>query len=895
MNLMEKNSSLKAITVSALVLLLMASVIAPIASAAVLKPLTYGVFWSGSGVIEKDRFDFMNADGNPLKEDIANAVFQGPGVFQDFKEPVYINDKAIYDDSVGFMKDIFLEITNYGTLTKMNYTGEEKPPYHWLPVIEQNPPTNPQTDIVPLEGWLIAYNITVAPVGYDEGYLIVTFSGFDGTGKLVANVIGQDTNDNWAISLAERSVWVNNPRLLALFFNITAINLGSPFTPVFELDIVIVFNKATKFVEIFQNLKLVDANVVGCVSVRLNMALARMAIFDANPYCDRAFYGWKNVTIKDPEFFLVLSWTNETLRKWVRADLGYDYYAAYMAAYPVPNSWAIASTWYDSNDTDTFVDAFNVWNATQLRFTPVRIGPPHKIAGWLDKYVMLYMGDIDADGKGDGDQALVRVEWYNDMEGMPEEVIGVAETGWKMIMYGVYDVNGGAYDGGEGGWFDYGYLCLSNGKVYEDDLVSPENIVPIIFGVTLPPIIGAPPCPWIHTGTLGWLNWWAWYNGWDGLNTGVTNEVLTSTESELIKYVIYLDIDQDGNKDAAEDADNDPILAQDEYDIPFEWWPTEELYWQLTYKFAPPVFSKIPPYTCCLFRLFERQPVADVLQAADDGNPDGYIYRIYDFVVLPSPGATPDAAGAAWLNARFTSLLVTFDVESYNMVATVGYVNPGTKMLPYLMLRLEPIPGVVETYPERRLHYLTSDGRALIQMEWEYLFPWEYYKANYGSGTPWHDKHYLLISVAGVHPNLATYYFNDFTPIVRAVGGDYQWDIVILPTIGPIDISPFVGTDRGLGLIALAKDHFNNTALLVWGLDAQDTYWTAFAATWGWPLIVSIFGDWQALLILIDYTITGPNWGTSNGIPTAHPWYPLINYEPLIYPVAVAREYESVG
>ncbi|MEM2253019.1 MAG: hypothetical protein QXS06_00695, partial [Desulfurococcaceae archaeon] len=63
MNLLEKNSSLKAITVSALVLLLTASVIAPIASAAVLRPLTYGVFWSGSGVIESDRFDFMNADG----------------------------------------------------------------------------------------------------------------------------------------------------------------------------------------------------------------------------------------------------------------------------------------------------------------------------------------------------------------------------------------------------------------------------------------------------------------------------------------------------------------------------------------------------------------------------------------------------------------------------------------------------------------------------------------------------------------------------------------------------------------------------------------------------------------------------------------------------------------
>jgi len=848
------------------VLLLVFSIATPLVSAAVLKPFTYTPLTNTAGVIEKDRYDFMNADGNPLKEDIANTVFQGPGVFQSFKDSVWRNE-TIYDDSVGFMKDIYLTITNYGTLTKMNYTGEEIPPYHWLPVIEQNPPCIASgITTAPLEGWAIAYNITTYPYGYDEGYLVLTFSGFTAEGKLVPNVIGQDSDDNWSVSV-QRSTWVNNPRLLALLYNVSAVNLGSGFKPKFMLEIVVVFNKATKFVEIFQRLTLVDWSVVGCVSAVANMALARMAIFDANPYCDRAFYGWKNVAISDPEFFLVLSWTNKTLSKWVRSDLGWDYYGAYMASYPIPDSWAIASTWYDSNDTSTSVDACDVWNAPQLRYTPIYLnisGP--KVAGYLDKYVMLYMGDIDGDEIGDGDQALVRVEWYADASGMPEEILNLS-TDWKMIMYGVYDVNGTGYDGGEGGWFKYGYLCLSNGTAYGNDEITNSNIVPVNLPVP-PPDPNTIPEPWTHTGTLGWLN------------KQVSDEYLTSSEKMLTKNVQYLDIDQDGNKGTAETNDKDPVTATDEVNIPFEWWPTEELYWQLTYKFAPPVFKKIPSSTCCMFS-----------QGEDEGGPmnsynpeTGEVIRAaYDFTVVPAPGATPDAAGAAWLNARFTSMLVTFDVEAYNMIATVGYTNPATKMLPYLMLRLTSIPASTEDYPARKAHYLTADRRALPQMEWED-------RNEDHCVTPWLDKHYLLVTVAGVHPNLVTYYFNDFTPITFAVGGDYQGDIVVLPYTGPIDTSPYIGTDLGKGVIALAKDHFNNIALIVYGLDAQDTYWTAFIATHDWPYIKSSYGDWQALLIGIDYTM-GHEWGDGDGIPTAHPTYFDIFFQAWLE--ARAIEYES--
>ncbi|MEM1989616.1 MAG: hypothetical protein QW782_03140 [Candidatus Bathyarchaeia archaeon] len=150
-----------------------------------------------------------------------------------------------------------------------------------------------------------------------------------------------------------------------------------------------------------------------------------------------------------------------------------------------------------------------------------------------------------------------------------------------------------------------------------------------------------------------------------------------------------------------------------------------------------------------------------------------------------------------------------------------------------------------------------------------------------------------------MHPNLATYYFNDFTPIVRAIGGEYAGDIVVLPYTGPIDVTPYTfESNRGLGVIALARDHFNNTALIVYGLDAQDTYWTAFIATHDWPYIatpdnpntprIEGYGDWQALLIKIVYTM-GHDWGDGTGIPTAHPTYDKL----FIRTVATAREYES--
>jgi len=772
--------------------LIVVSLIIPLAAPVVAQPVTYSTALSTSGVLAKDRIDYMNAAGNPLNEDIANYVFQGPGLISG-------------SPSVGYMNDIYVDISNYGTIIRINYT--RNPPY-WLPVIEQNPVAMAMGQTTaPVEGWAIYYNMTVYPTMVyppDSGKLVVTTSGWKTTAPAgwTFGIIGQDANDNWTITPSMK-ILVDNPRLQVVYFNITAVNHGSPYEPVFSLEIIVVFNKATKYIDIYQRLTLLGTNLPeGCYSVSMDIAMARMAIIDGNPYCDRAFYGWKELS---NGAFIVLSWTNETLSKWVRADQGYKYYAVYALAYPAPDAYAIASTWYDSADPGTLPDAADVWLAGQLRYAN------YTPTSYYANFTYLNMRDIDNDGDGDGDQALVRFDWYNSTSSsLPENLKGIT-IGWKLIKYGVYDV-GDKYDGGEGGLFEYGQLTLNNGTT-----------------------INAPVTAWSHTGTLGLLN---------THNTSL----VTSFEDMLNKTVTRI-----GN---------------------VSWYPTEELLWQLMYNFCP----------SCGIDLDHLAP--------------------RDFLVMPAPGATPDAAGAAWLSQFLFPLLTLFDVEAYNMTATVGYTNPASKMLPYFMLRLEDIPSTVEQYRTtgwksgRAGHYMTSDLRALPQMA----------STDY-QNTRWRDVHYLALSIAGTHPNLLTFYANDFSPIVRPIGGDLgPGYLVILPTPATmgsyevsdaiIDISQYIGDkpDKklGAGVISLVRDHFNNVYLIVYGLDAQDTYWTAYAliSQWYLPAVqfptVDITGtnynNWgdllkysQAVLLKIDYSKILNAWGTGKGIPIATPNGPAIS------------------
>jgi len=730
--------------------LIVVSLIIPLAAPVVAQPTvtipaTYSTVLSTSGVLAKDRSDY----------NIANQVFQGPG-------PISGNS------SVGYMNDIYLDISNYGTITKINYT--RNPPY-WLPAIEQTPVLMAQDQsTAPVEGWAIYYNMTVYPInlyGMDSGKLVVTTSGWKTTDPAgwTFGIIGQDKDDNWTIT-PSMTILVDNPRLQVVYFNITAVNNGSPYKPVFSLEIIVVFNKATKYIDIYQKLTLLSVTLPKeCISVSMNIAMARIAIIDANAFCDRAFYGW---TTLNNGAFIVLSWTNDTLNKWVRADQGYKYYATYALAYPAPDAYAIASTWNDL-DRDGLPEAADVWLADQLKYTN------------YTNFAYLNMADIDGDGLADGDQALVRFEWYASIgvpkPVTPENVTKNATIDWKLVKYGVYDV-GDKYDGGEGGVFDNGELTLSNETT-----------------------ITAPVTTWSHTGTLGYLE------------TG-NKTLVTSFEDKLNKTAI----------------------------TNISWHPTEELLWQLMNNFCANGI-------CSTFN------------------------RKVDFLVMPAPGATPDAAGAAWLNRQLQAYLTLFDVEAYNMTATVGYTFPASKMLPYFMVRFEPIPPTVEQYRTtdwksgRVGHYMKDDLRALPQM---YIYD--------KLTTNWTDVHYLAISVAGIHPNLLTFYANDFSPIVRPIGGDLgPGYLVILPTPATmgsydvkssiIDISKYVGGKLGAGVISLVRDHFNNMYLIVYGLDAQDTYWTAYALVSSqlrlqqFP-IVNIPANYQAVLLNINYTAIGNNWGS---------------------------------
>ncbi len=760
------------------------------------------------GVLEEDREAYMNADGNPLHEDIANAVFQGPGIFG--------------SPTVGYMKNLELVLTRLGTIGNMTYRE-----WRWENTPQMSSkPGFPSTleDVLngyPLEGWVVYYKARIIDPSSESldnpsGVVVATYSALGSTSIDKGKVLQSDyfyIVDSGITS----EVWVDNPRLYVVKYVIplrAEINHDKEGTPInetiyadFQLTIIIVFNKVTKFVEIFQKL---DATLVAMPhdwKIELKFGMAREAILDANPNSDKAFYGWKTLKLTDPEeVFLVLSWVNKTLDPYIQPPG--SYYAAYALAYPVPESFAISSTIYNYDDTSA------IWSHNPIDSDTYK------------DYVALNLTT--------GDQALIRFDWKGSLTMIvnPSPTSETSSTGWKMIMYGIYDVTP-TYDGGVGGMFERGELMINPDEYYIGNIT---NLVKMPDNVTI--------TEWLHTGTLGYLN-------------GLVNETtLMSHEGTLTKYVSYLDIDQDGNKDEAEDLDGDKVSSSDEYDIAYSWYPTEEFIWQLSWKFRPPVFCKEIETVCCRY--------------------SGNEFVGNDFLVMPSPGATPDAAGSAWLNGLFEAWLVTFDVEAYNMEATVGYTNPANKMLPYMMLRLEPIPSTTEVYRSstwksgRVGHYMTDDLRVLPQMEWTDV-----------TWTQWRDVHYFAISVAGIHPNLLTFYANDFVPIVRPIGGDYgPGYLVVLPVTGPVSISEYVGGDVGAGVIALARDHFNNTYLIVYGLDAQDTYWTAWFATFQLLNLDEEYLCSQAIMIEIDYSNIGHEWGDGTGIPIAHPNYPFVNGEP---------------
>ena len=829
-----------------------AEVQAMLQTATIYSPSTYV-----NGIIEQDRHDY-NASVGSGDADKANFIFQGPGLI--YGSP-----------SVGYMKDIYLNITNAGTLAYLNYTGEgiygDRPlgatEYRWLPMFDPDSQATleargsswtPGETVTwePLEGWAIAYTIETGMYPWtpdDFGYLVVTYSGFDETNSLYdlqPNVIGFETvrvfvngswhwlpADNWDVRVVTVKNPVDNPRLSVYYYEILAKNtksfdyqisdpanlvIDNIFEPEFLIKVYIIFNKATKFVEVWTSAQLVNiSNVEGKDFAEFKFQLSRMAIFDANPACDWAYYGWKYVNISyngtmDPTAFITLSYINETLTNTTARngfwDSSYDHYAAYMLGYPVVNTsdnttftYAIASVLphdYLLPTSPSPSPAWYVWKDPFLSISIPSIGSVFPVDPYvLSGYAHLVMNTTAFKDKL-GDQALVRYEWFKQgvvsstsSMTLKEVLMNAMTIKPKLVMYGVYDVNGTLYIGGEGGPYTYPGL-LNPIVVLSNDTVYP------------------PSQPHPTPGTLAYLN---------------THNLTDLVEESLFKMA---------NGTLTEDGYvNGTLLA---------WSPTEELLWQLYWKFAPPSFSKIG-YNEIDFN--ETKPPIN-----------GSI--MWDFLVTGAPGRVTDALGAAWLNARFTAKLVLFDVDLWY---GTGNLPPfRAKLSPYLMLEVTaPMPN--ENYAARKAHYLTPDGRAFLQMD-----------IADNPDTPWRDTHYLVVTVAGPFPNLATYYFNDFVTIVYPMGGDAAGRIVILPTGGSVDTAPYSGlnSNLGLGVIALARDHFNNHALVVWGLTAHDTYWTAWYAYNNITTIVATHGPAQSLLILINYT-SGASWSAGSYQPYQTP------------------------
>ncbi|MEB3860709.1 MAG: hypothetical protein GSR84_00635 [Desulfurococcales archaeon] len=813
---------------------------------------TYSPSHYEGGVLQADRLDYMNAADNPLAQDIANNVFQGPGIITN-------------NPTVGYMKDIYLNITHMGTLAYFNYTGEgyyfnwsgnmtwsgDRPlghtTYRWLNIFDPDSQATHEARSLPwngepvtwepLEGWAIAYTIEAGDYATDPddaGYLVVTYSGFDNADPLYdlkPNVIGHDSDDNWSITVAAFEKWVDNPRLVVYHVKVVATNYGhftgpdaNIYRPTFNIHTLIIFNKATKFIEVWTKAYLASVdNLAGKANVEFQFQLSRMAILDSNPACDWSLYGWKFVNLTynatvDPWAFITLSYINESLTNttdyW---GSSWDYYAAYMLAYPV-NSTAM-------DDGTSF--SYAITSVIPTTFTRLSPAPAPAYWVWHAPFITTTFGPAYAaldmaenpGLKPMGDQALIRYEWYKagavpghnltdrDADGMYVD--------WKLTMYGVYDV-APKYWGGEAGPFTGGIVYLSN-----DTMITP-------------------PGKFIHNGTLGYLN-------------GIINVTqLIAVEDFLEKNVTALDLNRNGT---IEINFTDPEI--DEFNLTRAWLPTEELLWQLYWKFAPPTFNKLPESCFC----------NDTIK--------------WDFSVTGAPGRVTDSLGSTWLNARFTAQLVLFDVD---VADGTGNLPPiPNKMAPFLMLTLTPIASG-EDYTARKAHYLTPDGRAFVQMHF-----------NDTTTTPWRDVHFLAITVAGPRPNLATYYFNDFATLVFPLGGDYPGTLVLLPYGGPKSYAPYLGStgsSLGLGVIAITRDHFNNYGLIVYGLDAQDTYWTAWYLYNNWATILSTHGNAQSLLIFINYT-TGSVFPAGTDVPIADPNFPSINGAPAISIAACSTDYKA--
>lgn len=192
---------------------------------------------------------------------------------------------------------------------------------------------------------------------------------------------------------------------------------------------------------------------------------------------------------------------------------------------------------------------------------------------------------------------------------------------------------------------------------------------------------------------------------------------------------------------------------------------------------------------------------------------------VYEWIVVGRDAASADSAGAALVSEAFDSLkdiqvrMAGIDLQGINALT-------GDSKIPYVMKRFG-------TGGTRSDYFLTPDTtspglRAFYRNDWSSTIPIN--SAN-------------LISVGGTAVNLLTYYFNDFLPIIWSNGfgnAAVASDLKFLMPADWWDFRPVTGTaptGPGYAVIATYKDLDGTIGFIVYGYDAQDTYY-ASAALW---------------------------------------------------------------
>ena len=760
------------------------------------------------GVLPEDRMDYMNSP---------YAVF--PATNGTARSDIA---NYLFQGGAGYMSNMSVWTTSLGTIyfTYDNtywfeYLPEPPPTLGLLGVSVPSPQVPPKgAPFEPIEGWYLGFDIHPPEIGHFQGVFVATYSGFD-TDNIAVNpkVIFNATNGRYFRLAGTRyEVLANTSRLMVVKYdiNLTARSLGDAENRIdvnFTVHVIISFNKATKYITINQYVDY-TLHTACCSVVPVELYFGRIAAIDADHTGCRSFYGWNNITL--PRCGCNNATSNVfLLLSWVNSTLDSDFFTPLAGG----RAFAVYMAAYPYNEYFNFA-------ISSIKYDP-SVSIVWRALDINGNYARLDFSSHDNDTQPDGDLALVRFQWHiSRVHTIPAGGNLVYNVTPKVtVVYGIYDINASSFDGGAGGPFN------STVTVTYPTTIGSSSFSTATLTSNVTDINGNP-MPSITTHTIGELAY---------LETGNTSLL---SEANLTKIVNNIDLNGDGGISS---ADNETA-------VPVTWMPIEELSYQLYNEFQGPCFNKLAAF----------------------GNAD--------FLVLPVTANPMDPAAAAWLQGVLQAQMVLYDIQATDVFvgAAAGPAAAANDLMPFLALPLQSLSSATPVY-EAASKFAASDGRILLQM------------AANGSiaATPWRDNQYLVVTVAGWNPNYVTRYFSDFASV--AFGGQITSIApgAITRTFASLDkmvmakyygmsglklVIPSLGLtlgEPGIAVIAIAKDHFNNTGLMVYGWSASDTYWAAywFARNYNTLVNGTLCGT-SAVVLRITYKVTYEN-GTTIADPIA--------------------------